>query len=145
MVAGITGPRKGMNDLQESGVRRLLIDKGVKILRHGDCIGSDARAHHIALDLGLHIFIHPPTNEQNRAFCVGATHILLAEPYHMRDRNIVDKSHFMIATPDQPEYLRSGTWTTIRYAWRTRKDIYVIWPDGSIDFHEFHPTQLVDF
>ena len=37
-------------------------------------------------------------------------------PYLERNKNIVNAVDFIIAAPDGPEKVRSGTWSTVRYA-----------------------------
>ena len=99
---------------------------------HGDCIGSDAEAHDIALSLGFYMVIHPPINESKRAFRTG--HILKRKSYLIRNRGIVDSTDRLLATPNEDyERLRSGTWSTIRYAKKCGKLVTIIFPDGSTE------------
>lgn len=72
---GITGSRDGITQAQiESYVTELSNYDEVK-LHHGDCVGVDEGIHKILLDAKkenhnvIEIFIHPPTDNKQRAFC----------------------------------------------------------------------------
>lgn len=85
---------------------------------HGDCEGADAEAHDIVAEiLGVDkIWIHPPTDTKYRAY-KESPHILKDAGYLVRDRHIVNVSTILLAAPKtDKEELRSGTWTTVRYA-----------------------------
>lgn len=50
-------------------------------------------------------------------------------PYLERNKHIVDNCEIMIACPKEVEHtVRSGTWSTIRYAWRVKRKITIIPP-----------------
>lgn len=82
----------------------------------------------------LLVVIHPPLLDKKRAFCMprdpaerrgGADHWqkfyleLPAAEYLERNKNIVDSVELLIVAPKSPhEELRSGTWSTYRYAKR---------------------------
>ena len=102
-------------------------EAGFSVFHHGDCIGADELAHQIACKLNFHIVVHPPNNSRNRAFCgkcdeesgeSDSVWWMPKKPYLSRNRDIVDQSNVLIAMPNDPmrEELRSGTWSTIRYA-----------------------------
>lgn len=57
--------------------------------------------------------------------------VLEPKPYLVRNKDIVNASEGMLAAPRGPEELRSGTWSTIRYARKCRKKVLIMWPDGS--------------
>jgi hypothetical protein len=86
------------------------------------------------LGKGIRIVIHPPTDPKKRAFCKGAAEIREPKPYLDRNHDIVDEgSGLLIAAPFQEEeILRSGTWATVRYAWKIGRalDVFVIRPGG---------------
>ena len=116
MRIGFTGTRQGMTERQRSAVRDLLASYAGTILHHGDAIGADAEAHDIALALGCAIVIHPPAIATERAFKT-AVEIRAAKPYLVRNKHIVRETALLIAAPAEPvEQLRSGTWSTVRYA-----------------------------
>jgi hypothetical protein len=50
------------------------------------------------------------------------------KPFIKRDKEIVDAVETMIATPAGAEQVRSGTWTTIRYAKKQLKPVHIIMP-----------------
>ncbi len=55
------------------------------------------------------------------------------KPYLKRNHDIVDESDILIGFPSsEEERLRSGTWATVRYARKTGKRIYIIFPDGKV-------------
>lgn len=131
-VVGFTGCQTGMTSQQKQQVAHILQGK-VKLLHHGDCIGSDKQAHAIAFRFGLLIEIHPPDCDSKRAFCRGANKRHKPKPYLVRNHCIVDASQALIATPDSlEERLRSGTWATVRYARTQGKPVLLVSPDGSL-------------
>lgn len=101
---------------------------------HGDCIGADAQAHYVVNSFrGTSIVIHPPVDEEHRAFCK-ADEVQILTPFNhlRRNRNIVDACDIMIATPLQDAHQsRGGTWYTIDYSLSKRKEVTVIYRDGS--------------
>lgn len=145
MNVGFTGTSKGMLPDQRAAVRStlqtLLGFVAVKkapldcSFHHGDCIGADAEAHHIAKAIGYKVVIHPPSNPSARAFCSndGFVDILHAKPYLVRNHDIVDASDVLVAAPKRMnEELRSGTWATVRYAAKQHKKIFIVWPNGIV-------------
>lgn len=102
-------------------------------LRHGDCKGADEDAHEIALDLGIVIGVHPPTNPKLRAWCEGAQ-LFDEKPYRERNRDIVDECRVLIATPkSRVEEKYSGTWSTVHYATSVGRPVRIIYPDGEVE------------
>ena len=132
MRAGFTGSRRGMTGKQKQVVKDLL--GGASEFHHGDCVGSDEQAHDIARNIGLSVVIHPPSDDSLRAWCDGDV-ILQPKNYLERNKNIVNSTDFLIATPSEEsgEQLRSGTWATIRYARKFKKKIFVVRPSGLIE------------
>jgi hypothetical protein len=119
---GFTGTQRGMSGPQTSAVRRHLgqcfkfAGPDQPEFHHGDCIGADAQAAQIARDLGYRVVGHPPVVAAKRAFFPSDVE-RRPEAYLVRNREIVDAVEFMLATPGEArEVLRSGTWSTIRYA-----------------------------
>ena len=133
---GITGTRHGLTTVQASRLATELAyqyaDLERRTLHHGDCVGADAHAANLAVSLGFKLCSHPPTSDSHRAF-VQSDHVLPARPYLQRNRAIVDASAYLIACPDGPERLRSGTWSTVRYARSTHCQGLVIFPDGTTE------------
>lgn len=133
MKVGFTGTREGMTLAQKHAVETLLRDlhrPGAEF-HHGDCVGSDEEAAAIADELGFIIHSHPPTNRSMRAF---ARADLEYQPldYLVRNRAIVDVSDVMVAAVAGPEQLRSGTWSTVRYARSNARSLAVVTPDGTV-------------
>ena len=104
------------------------------IIVHGDCIGADADIHDMAMSNELIIHKRPCNINSQRAFTEGG--LIIAEPENPLDRNkkIVNESDELFACPNGfEEKLRSGTWSTVRYARKKKIPITIIWPDGTIN------------
>ena len=138
-VIGFTGTRSGMTKAQKESFYKLIDSISVKEFLHGDCVGSDEEAHNMIHELievakgeDIKIVGHPPKYQKYRAFC--KCHVLLKpKEYLDRNKDIVDSSEILIAVSStDKEKLRSGTWSTIRYARKKNKLIYIILPNGNI-------------
>lgn len=141
-TAGFTGTQRGMTAAQKGAFVDLLDwansrpTNRLKYFRHGDCIGADEEAHFMVRDNleGVVIIGHPPVEDGKRAHCVFDIE-MAPLPYLTRNRIIVNNSDFLIATPfEMTEVLRSGTWSTIRYAIRRLgpTKVHIIFPDGTM-------------
>ena len=97
------------------------------VLHHGDCVGMDDFAHHIARSKGFRIHVHPPTNPKDRARLRGDWEAV-AVNYIERNHDIVEASSVLVAFPRDPakELVRSGTWATVRYARSLGKPVFLI-------------------
>ena len=129
---GFSGTQRGTTSAQLAKAETMLRafrDLGADEIHLGDCIGSDAEIYEIAGHFGYRLIGHPPNNPKKRAFLT--YHEIYPElPYPKRNRAIVLASGFFFATPNEDyEVLRSGTWSTIRYA-RTRTAGGIILPNG---------------
>lgn len=128
-IVGFTGSRLGMTDSQIKRVREILSFVNATKGQHGDCLGSDAQFNDICLDMGIYTIGHPgydyTKKSPYRAYCV-VGHSELPLPYLQRNRIIIDTSDVIIATPRGSERVRSGTWSTVRYAMQKNKDLYVV-------------------
>jgi len=131
---GFTGTQHGMTMPQKVSLRNFLMG-GSGEMHHGDCVGADAEAHAIAVDCGYCPVLHPPTNYSKRAWCEVPAHLIRPEkPYLDRNRDIVDSTIALIATPaEYEEQPRGGTWYTVRYARKRGKVVVLIRPDGIIE------------
>jgi hypothetical protein len=129
-----SGTQHGMTDAQKVTLRWLL-DGGAGEFHHGDCDGSDDEAHDIATELGYKIFIHPPKNPSKRAFRkVPPEQMFPEKDYLPRNKDIVRAGASLIATPFEfVEILRSGTWSTVRFARKLGKPVFLILPDGTVE------------
>lgn len=142
MIIGFTGNQNGMSGKQRKAFYDLIYEFNCREFRHGDCYGSDEDSHNLVvryfksckvrnLFIGR-IIIHPPINDSKRAWCRAKT-ILPAKEYLDRNKDIVNNSDLMIATPKEFEMqLRSGTWSTVRYSLKKNKKTIIIYPDGSL-------------
>ncbi len=145
MIVSFCGSQSGMTDFQKKELAERLSDLNCSELVHGDCIGADREANDIALGVGVKIFhLFPSTLRVKRAYCweekeddnvynlLGysvAVKIEKVEAPLIRNKKIVDASDTLIACPKEHEHtLRSGTWATIRYAWKRKKNVIVIPP-----------------
>lgn len=130
MIIGFTGTRLGWTDVQGGIIHDFLTDQiQIDEFHHGDCVGSDFEAHKIVTVLGIETHVHPPINDSQRARCLGDV-MYEPKPYLDRNVDIVDACDLLLATPAGLERVRSGTWSTIRYAKSQGKDYYIVYPDG---------------
>lgn len=128
---GFTGTQRGMTAAQGSALYDYLCG-GRGEFHHGDCIMADSQAHDIADFLGYRIIGHPPSNPSKRAH--RTCHELRPEkPYLDRNKDIVLETMVLIACPGEvEEQLRSGTWSTVRFARKQGKSVVLIFPDGAV-------------
>lgn len=146
ITVGFTGSQHLITDQQIMEVERLVWEIRPKEVRHGDSIKSDAVFHMISMCCPYvqKIHLHIPENESKRAFCDSIPPRIIrdnlelvvwpAKPYLDRNKDIVKGSKIMIATPkEHEEQLRSGTWSTIRYAIKTKIRLIIVYPNGSVE------------
>lgn len=130
VIIGFTGTSRGMNKKQMCEVRMHLQDKfhpGVTFV-HGDCIGADTEAAEIAEQIGYRLYSMPSNVMGMRAFTPSDWESVEKDPL-ARNKDIVDKSQFMIAAPrTNYRVIRSGTWYTVRYAESVDKPIIFCYP-----------------
>lgn len=140
---GFTGSQHGMSlrtkqsfiTVISSLAQENVFRSDVTAFRHGDCIGADVEASGIAAYWNYLVHAHPCFIEKKRAF--SPYNDIIHAPKHPleRNRDIVDLSAIMIATPyTMQEVIRSGTWTTIRYARKLERELCIIFPDGSVEW-----------
>ncbi len=140
MDVGFTGTKDGCTSLQLQSLNRVMAaltymatrNEDEIFFHNGDCVGADKQSWDMSQQHGWKGVLHPPIINRNRAFCEGAVIIHQADEYMTRNRHIVDGSQVMIACPNGKEYLRSGTWSAVRYARKKFKRIYIIYPDGNV-------------
>jgi hypothetical protein len=151
LEVGFTGTQEELSEEQFESLRKLLtilrigrsrpslgiLDRSpFEGLHHGDCVGADRTAHRIASELHYYISIHPPLNPVKRAWCKiekDGGKYCLAKDYIPRNYDIVDETQALIGCPrTEVEELRSGTWSTIRYARKLKRPIFLIMPDGKV-------------
>ena len=130
MKVGFTGTQRGLTDYQIKVLQGLLALLAGVEFHHGDCIGADSKAHSLARAAGMVIVIHPPKNPTKRAWRRGDRETE-AKDYLVRNRAIVDETDWLLACPGEgKEQLRSGTWSTVRWARRAGKRITIILPEA---------------
>jgi hypothetical protein len=133
-VVGFSGTKDGVTAPQLASLETLFdLIPGARELHHGDCVGADDAAHHIATRLGWRIVVHPPQN-QRRARGYRGNLRLPPLGFLARNHEIARLCDLLIACPAQPEHdnPRSGTWATVRHARRLHKPIAVIDPAGAV-------------
>lgn len=134
MHIAFTGTQRGVTPAQGVKVFELLYTLRPTDFHHGDCIGADADAHDLAATLSNRpkIHVHPCTLHDKRANKQGDVEYAPLPPL-VRNHVMVDAATHVIATPKgYNEELRSGTWATIRYARKMKRQLFVIYPDGTI-------------
>lgn len=132
LKVGFTGTGLGMTSQQRRQLEYILRLYKIEEFHHGDCVGADAQAHDIAEKLGLCIVVHPPLVGLKRAFKTGRI-MCKPAPYLNRNHDIVNATDTLIATPKgNTELVRSGTWSTVRFARKANKTIFIILPDGNV-------------
>lgn len=136
MKVGFTGTQDGLTFTQENLLRHYLQSLynyfNAQELHHGMCIGADFAAYTIGVKIGYRLVAHQPTNK-SKTFLDTASVKLPALPYLTRNQNIVDSTDILVATPNGPEKIRSGTWSTVRYAKKKNVGIVLLYPDGRLE------------
>lgn len=140
MKLGFSGTRDGLSPIQTFVMHGWLqreLREGDEF-HHGDCIGADQSAHNFVAELkpgrpGLTIIGHPPINERARAF-TNCDALWLPKDYLDRNHDIVNSTETLLVTPGtEHEIVRSGTWSTLRYARKNRRPIAIIYPSGRLE------------
>lgn len=129
---GFSGTQIGCTPEQLATLEVFMRSQQISVLHQGDCVGADKEAADIARKLGIRIVSHPPVDQSKRAFAE-ADEILEPLPYIKRNHAIVDACKVFVACPKMfEEELRSGTWSTIRYARKKGVHAMIVWPDGML-------------
>lgn len=131
---GFSGTQEGMTDAQFHAIADFIADnKHFVTAHHGDCIGADRDFHTIVDIYDFWTIGHPPINPSKRAFC-NFDQVREPKDYLVRNKDIVNESEFMIIAPRGfEEELRSGTWSTARYARDRQVHGLIFWPNGSVE------------
>lgn len=132
---GFTGTRRGLTHQQRETLVKML-ERVPFTAYHGDCLGADAEFHWLVRQHcpDAKIETLPGDQPDMRANCE-ADFVHDPQPMLVRNAAIVALSDIMIACPAQRKELKrgSGTWATIRLAKKSRKPLFIIWPDGKFD------------
>jgi hypothetical protein len=130
-----TGTQRGLTQIQHLRLSNWTATRAEmpgRTMHLGDCIGADAECWELT---HRHYYTvgHPPIVSAKRAFL---TYDEEREPEAYLDRNhsMVDEAGTLLACPgEMAEVLRSGTWATVRYARKLRRQIVIFYPDGSVE------------
>ena len=137
MRVGFTGTRDGLTPAQGGALARRVRDQQVTTFHHGACFGADAEAvvHVRHYHPEAHIVAHPCTLTKcvSERALAASDHKRDVRPPLDRNRDIVDTADVMFACPKGPEELRSGTWSTVRYARKRGVPVVIFWPDGTME------------
>ena len=136
MKIGFTGTRDGMTARQISMLRDMFIlgrlKSKIEEFHHGLCVGSDEQAAELVSTQfpDVRIVCHPPINRTFESRIVKPDWVVLPRMDYMeRNHSIVDSCDILVAAPDSYiEKLRSGTWSTVRYANRVGRKTYIFYP-----------------
>jgi len=132
LKVGFMGTRHGMSKKQKVELENFVKAKEFDEFHHGMCEGSDEQAHHIVEDAHKAKIIGHPPKAMKTAVSVSCDTIMDVDTFAKRNKNIVDATDYLIATPDAKERAGSGTWKTVRYARKQGKRIYIIHKNGRV-------------
>jgi len=137
---GITATRNKLNSDQRNRLTQVLAEHfivGIRQLEHGCCTGGDEMAALLGKDLGYRVVAHPPKNKaffSQKSYDASDEHLPELD-YLERNRMIVSRVNLLVAVPGTvEEVVRSGTWTTLRYARERRLTRIIIFPDGKLKY-----------
>jgi len=135
VILGITGTRKGCNAYQYNMMQHFIRSCGqIGEFHHGQCIGVDAEAHNYVRSTHLYttIIIHPPSDISKVFTLPPDPQVIIKppQPYLERNKNIVNAVERLLAVPDGPERVHSGTWNTVRHARSVKTPVIIILPEG---------------
>lgn len=130
MQLGFTGTQRGVTPEQWATCWSFLCERAPGSFHHGDCIGADDQIAGMARLAGYRVVGHPPSFSGKRAWFASDENWPVAD-YLVRNHAIVNSCQEMLACPGGPEQLRSGTWSTIRFAIKVRRRVTIVLPDGS--------------
>lgn len=137
MRVSFTGTRQGMSFVQRQQFEEWLKANGanVSLFVHGGCVGADIEAHSaVRYHFGKKIFITclPSDSAKTSRVPRDCGHVGEPKSPRIRDRDIVDLGdNLLIAAPlTDAEVVRSGTWTTVRYARKKKVPVLILGRDG---------------
>lgn len=137
-IVGFTGTQDGMRLAQKDTLVEYLAtlkqDFGAWTTVHGGCVGADELFHVIASSQGYRAIVRPSLIKAKQSRISMSAEVVYPPTQPLKRNNLIAKDcHIMLATPKQSyEVLRSGTWSTIRYARKFNKPLIIIRPDGSV-------------
>ncbi len=135
MKVGFTGTRQGATYEQLNWLYGFIEQIPELEFHHGACLGADqAAACSVADYHGATLIAHPcklVNFKSRRALGVSGKILPEKDPLE-RNKDIVDATELLIAFPSGPEELRSGTWSTVRFARKLGRPIIIVWTSGEI-------------
>ena len=130
---GMTGTRAGLTEMQKLWLVEFLESTLVNVLHHGDCIGADDQVASTFSVAGTYIIAHPGNSESLRANCKKNDLVLPWKANLTRNADIVNAGSLMLAFPgSQYPIEHSGTWQTINYTKKRKKDLCIVFPNGLV-------------
>lgn len=135
MVIGFTGTQYGMSHEQYNVLLSLIKGLRPTEVHHGMCIGADHQFHEMIRDWDFTCVIngHPPI-KKNKYSPDKVNFKYPEKDYLDRNKDIVNASSVLFATPNTEKMVqRSGTWSTVRYAQKLGRRIFVILPSGKVE------------
>ena len=137
MKMGFSGTRNGMTEAQKNAFVRLIDAEPPNWFHHGSCVGADCEAALIVrmrFPVYCVIVRHPPKDTSLMAQNAPYGEDRPAKSHLARNRDIVNETELLIATPFQMEHQESGgTWYTIDFAKKKKKKVTIIYPDGTLE------------
>jgi hypothetical protein len=133
-IVGVTGSRHGLTTAQRDWWENEIYANNFSEFHHGDCVGVDCETAEMVAEVGgCWIVAHPGDNPKWRAHCIASNDVLEPRPNLIRDRDIVDVVEYMYAFPGTVRPVpRSGTWYTIQYARAQKRELIIVYPDGTV-------------
>lgn len=136
MKVGFTGTRQRLTSDQYTALFKWIAKTPMDEFHHGGCLGADATAVDIVDRKWGKCVIHMypchlrGMTSENASRLSQVTHDV--KPPLDRNRDIVNASDVLLACPDGPERVRSGTWSTVRFARKLNRHIVIVWPNGTV-------------
>lgn len=137
IILGVTGTRNGPTRDQTDSIREIIDRYSFRsTLHHGCCVGVDEYTTMICRLRDWHIVAHPPIIKSYfDSHSYNISDVKLQEKNYLdRNQDIVLDSTILIAIPEtEQETVRSGTWSTVRFARTLLRPILIVWPSGTIE------------
>jgi hypothetical protein len=135
VIVGLTGSRFGGTPAQLRNLEDIWGWLRPRALHHGLCEGVDEEGHQLMRRLypDARIHGHPADDDTWRAD-VEVDVIWTPQRPLERNRELVDAVEVLFALPaEEQERVRSGTWTTVRYARSVGRPIHLLRPSGAVE------------
>lgn len=143
MIIGFSGTRMGMTKVQKKSFLDIITGDGdlyPTTFIHGGAEGSDEQAHDIVEtnfeNCCIEIY---PTYHRARYWEENTQYKIVhpPKPPLVRNEIIAQRCELLIAiSATEGEVLRSGTWSTVRYARKHKKKIFIIYPSGHVMYED---------